>query len=148
MRGLVGMLLLAAVLGAVGRGLVAAPRGAPERFPAHVLPPGKLPALWGFVRAECSLCRQHLQSLAAALSHLSPAERRRVAAQLHIVGDLRLESAWQHPRCLHEAFAVRSTPLTWWVGRDARIERAWLGSRDEAAWARALAFVQNETVLP
>ena len=139
-----GILFLAAATAAI---LVAAiarqtpPRlRAPSRFPAS-LSPGDVPALWVFVRAGCRPCRRHVDALQRALETLAPAARETVAARLHLVGDLPLATpVHRHAAAWLHRLDITATPLTWWVGADSSIVRAWLGARDETSWQRALAF--------
>jgi hypothetical protein len=117
----------------------------PRCFPSRKVGPGRLPALWIFVRAECPHCRRHLLGLQEALRVLPDSTRARACARLHICGDLNPPAcAYSHPRALQYGLGVRGVPVTWWVAADSSICRAWWGARGTAAWAGALAFVAAE----
>ena len=139
-----GILFLAAAavavaVAAISRQTPARLRG-PSRFPAS-LSPGDVPALWVFVRAGCRPCRRHVEALQRALATLTPAARETVAAHLHLVGDLPLATpVHRHSAVWLRRLDVAATPLTWWVGVDSSIVRAWLGARDETSWHRAFDF--------
>jgi len=117
----------------------------PRSFPSRNVGPGRLPALWIFVRAECPHCRRHLLGLQEALRLLPDSTRARACARLHVCGDLNPPAcAYSHPRALQSGLGVRGVPVTWWVAADSSICRAWWGARGTAAWAGALAFVAAE----
>src|SRR5262245_21857980 len=134
----------AVVVAAIARQTPARLR-APNRFPAS-LSPGDVPALWVFVRTGCRPCHRHVEALQRALEALAPAARETDEAHLHLVGDLPLATpVHRHSAAWLRRLDVTATPLTWWVGADSSIVRAWLGARDETSWHRALAFVAGGT---
>ena len=117
----------------------------PRCFPSREVEPGRLPALWIFVRAECPHCRRHLLGLQEALHLLPDSTRTRACPRLHVCGDLVPPAcARAHPRALQSVLGVRGVPVTWWVAADSSICRAWWGARDTDAWTGALAFVAAE----